>query len=214
MNPKSLEVVIEGTLQARHFAEIGLSRRQLHIWCNKTGFEPSGRDPGRWRNFSPAEVLRLATIRQLKGRTGLAIVDHRDLIEFIGSDGGFLVPVLELWRKGETPALRTDLIASFEVAAGTTVFAGDLVKNSPFWCGLSLRSPRGMMMSAITRGGSFDQRLWAAQLAETREAEIMTREAEIMTREAEIMTHETDAYELERGTTEEEVPQEVHLVEN
>jgi hypothetical protein len=151
----------------------------------------------------------------------LAFVDHRDLIEFIGSDGGFLVPALELWRKGETPALRTDLIASFEVAAGTTVFAGDLVKNSSFWCGLSLRSSIEMMMSAIKRGGSLGQCLWAAQLADTRErkimtreAEIMTREAEIMTREAEIMTHETDAYELERGTTEEEVRQEVHLVEN
>ncbi len=200
MNPKSLEVVIEGTLQARHFAEIGLSRRQLHIWCNKTGFEPSGRDPGRWRNFSPAEVLRLATIRELKGRTGLAIVDHRDLIEFIGSDGGFLVPVLELWRKGETPALVTDLIASFKVAAGTIVLAGDLVDNSSFWCGLSLRSSIEMMMSAITRGGSFDQRRWAAQLAETRKEKIMTQE--------------TDAYELEKYTTEEEVPQEVHLTEN
>ena len=56
--------------------------------------------------------MRLATIRELKGRTGLAIVDHRDLIEFIGSDDGFLVPALQLWRKAdfsEMPRLQSAL---------------------------------------------------------------------------------------------------------
>ena len=168
MDAESLKLINEGTLQARHFAGIGLSRRQLHVWCDKTGFEPRSRDSGRWRRFSPAEVLRLATVRELKGRTGLAITDHRDLIEFVASDDGFLVPTLSLWREGGAPALLTDLESSFEVAPAAFRSIGDLLKRSPFWCALSLRPPIGLMLAAVARGGSTEQRLWAVRMPEPR----------------------------------------------
>ena len=106
-----------------------------------TGFGPDTRGSQKWRKFSPADVLRLATVRSLKQRTQVAISEQAGLLGFIG-DKAFVLDALGLWRAGRQPTLVSDLSGFHEVRAVADVDLGRLVKRGdPLFVVLSLDGP-------------------------------------------------------------------------
>ncbi len=161
-------ILERGTLQARHFAEIGLSGRQLHVWCELTGFEPQERRAGTWREFSPADVFRLMTMKELKGRTGLAIIDHSSLVGFLGEEMTFF-SALRIWLDGLEPVLQTDLDDLHQINPSRNISGSWLFERGPFWCLQSLAASLSLMMAATLRGGSDEQRAYVCEAVADRD---------------------------------------------
>ena len=161
-------ILERGTLQARHFAEIGLSRRQLHVWSELTGFEPQERRAGTWREFSPADVFRLMTMKELKGRTGLAIIDHSSLVGFLGAEIT-LLDALRIWRDGLEPVLKTDLDDQHQINPSRNISGSWMLERGPFWCLQSLAASLSLMMAATLRGGSDEQRAFVCEAVADRD---------------------------------------------
>ena len=161
LNPKTLN---GRSIAPRHFGEIGLPPARLHDWIEMTGFGPDTRGSQKWRLLSAADVLRLATIRALKLRTGTAISELGGLIDYIGGRD-FLVAAVKLWRDGLEPVLVTDLAGYHEVQPRAEINLGWLVgRGGPLIVALSLDGSVRLMLAAMVRGGSDPQRKAALEV--------------------------------------------------
>lgn len=155
-------------MRPKDFHEVDLSKQQLRVWTDLTGFQPEGREEGRWRRFSPADVFRLSVMREMKGRTGLAITEHPALVQAIGADDFFL-RVMKLWTAAQAPCLVTDLAGDHRVMAAAEVDVPALLQASPLHCLLDLAPAIQLMRLAVVRGGTEEQRLLCHHLEVTRE---------------------------------------------
>jgi hypothetical protein len=118
--------------------------------------------------FAPADVFRLMAMRELKGRTGLAISDHPSLVQVLGADEFFLEAV-RLWVAAKVPCLVTDLADSHRLAPAGEIDAFVLVRASALHCLLDLAPALRLMRLAVVRGGTDEQRLLCHQLEVARE---------------------------------------------
>ena len=122
------------------------------------GFGPQDRPTGKWRRFSPADVLRLGIVRSLKVRTQMAISEQGGLLDFIGHKD-FILAAVKLWRDGLGPTLVTDLAGFHEVQPQKEVNLGWLVgRGGPLFIALSLDGPMRLTLAAMVKGGSDRQR--------------------------------------------------------
>lgn len=160
--------MLQGTLRPRDFPELDLSKRQLHVWTGLTGFEPSDREEGKWRRFTPADVLRLAVMRDLKGSTGLAITEHPKLVAFLGLNA-FFADTIGIWSDAGTPCLVTDLRADHRLMRAAEVNASTLMLSNLTYCLQPLAPAIQLMALAIARGGTEAQRIAAHAIEVARE---------------------------------------------
>jgi hypothetical protein len=161
--------LFEPTLRPKDFHEVDLSKQQLRIWTDLTGYQPEGREEGKWRRFSPADVFRLAVMRELKGRTGLAITEHPSLVKAIGADDFFHQSV-SLWAAAKQACLATDLREDHHVMGAAEVDTPRLLQSATLFCLLDLAPSIRLMRLAVVRGGSEKQRLLCHYLEIAREA--------------------------------------------
>lgn len=112
------ECLTYASLQARHFAtDLGLEGSKLQTVLRFGGLEPTGRPSGKWRTFSPFEVLTIATLMRVKDATDLAIVRHPVLVEYLSDPSAFGDQSISIWSDGLSPALITDLKSCSQVIA-------------------------------------------------------------------------------------------------
>lgn len=169
MMKNDLAILFEPALRPKDFHEVDLSKQQLRVWTDLTGFQPAEREEGKWRKFSPADVLRLSLMRELKGRTGLAITEHPSLVSAIGGDD-FVLKGVTLWTSAKRPCLLTDLDADHRLVSALQIDATALLHTSTLWCLLDLAPAINLMRLAVVRGGTDAQRLLCHELEVAREA--------------------------------------------
>lgn len=167
MRDNDLTPIFVGTLQPRFFDGLGLSRQRLALWCKITGFEPKDRPTRKRRQFSPADVFRLATIKMLKSHTRLSITDNRSLIGFL-ENRAFVTRTLDIWCTGQVPVLLTNLSTIHTVSKASETFVKDLIQEATLWCVVSLDVPVDVMLTAVTRGGTQIQKNLCARIKEER----------------------------------------------
>ena len=159
-----LKMLNDRSIASRHFAEIGLATPRLHDWVEATGFGPDTRGSQKWRRFSPGDVVRLGTVRSIKNRTQMAISEQGDLLGFVGHKD-FVLETSRLWGQRMAPTLVTDLASYHEVVPVAYVSLGSMVKRGgPLFLALSLDGPVRLMLAAMIRGGSADQKAAAIGL--------------------------------------------------
>jgi len=106
------------SLQARHFApDLSLEGSKLQTVLRFGDLEPTGRSSGKWRTFSPFEVLTIATLMRFKDATDLAIVRHPLLVEYLSDQSRCGNPTIAIWADGLSPALITDFRSNHRVIA-------------------------------------------------------------------------------------------------
>ena len=112
------ECLRSASLQARHFAnELGLEGSKLQTVLRFGGLEPPDRSSGKWRTFTPLEVLTIATLMRVKDAADLAIVRHPALVEYLSIPRAFGEKAITTWADGLSPALVTDFNSSNRVIA-------------------------------------------------------------------------------------------------
>ncbi|WNJ99966.1 MerR family transcriptional regulator [Thalassospiraceae bacterium LMO-JJ14] len=144
------------TLQPRHFPEIELSGRQLHVWCEITGIKPKSRESGKWRLFSPIDVMRLAVLRELKGRSGFPFSEQSMLLELIGGEQ-FPDQILKIWRQGSAPFLYSDFSEVHSVGVWEEIGSRARRRAPDFLVALNLDFSIFVMFRAVFRGGEKNQ---------------------------------------------------------
>ena len=164
MSILKLKLLNARSIASRHFAEIGLATPRLHDWVEATGFGPDTRGSQKWRMFSPGDVVRLGTVRSIKNRTQMAISEQGDLLWFVGHKD-FVLKTSRLWCQRMAPTLVTDLASYHEAVPVADVDLGSMVKRGgPLFLALSLDGPVRLMLAAMIRGGSDDQKAAAVEL--------------------------------------------------
>lgn len=168
MENAQLAPLFGSALRPKDFHELELSKQQLRVWTDLTGFQPEGREEGKWRRFSPADVFRLSVMREIKGRTGLAITEHPALVQAIGAND-FFVRAVNLWSAAKAPCLVTDLADDHRVLAAAEVDVPRLLQANTLHCLLDLAPSIRLMRLAVVRGGAEAQRLLCHHLEVARE---------------------------------------------
>ena len=107
-------------------------------------------------------------MKELKGRTGLAITDHPSLVEFL-SRPSILSTALTQWLSEPEPVIVTDLDDDHEIRPAQHVLGDTLIGKAPLWCLLLLNGPIVMMLMAMLRGGDDEQRAFVCAKATERE---------------------------------------------
>lgn len=167
------------SLQARHFAnDLGLEGSRLQTVLRFASLEPTDRISGKWRTFSPFEVLTIATLVRIKDVTDLAIVRHPVLVEYLSDPSKFGAQSIAIWSDGLSPALVTDFksihrVIAVEFAAAS--FAELLQSNLVAL--LRLTPIVVFLLRAIKVGGN-DEQMALVKLLETNRQNALSNAAE------------------------------------
>lgn len=170
-----VNALLDETLQPRHFDVLGLSLRQFHLWLKQTGFEKKEKRDGKWRLFSPVELLALSTLKTLKAETDLSLSKHPEFIEFLGNSEEFAFKVINEWVEGKQPLLITDLRqmnkVRSEAHARSSSHKVNQISNLPeaiLTLSMPLDKQIQIIFGAIKIGGTDRQRMTVEQLVELR----------------------------------------------
>lgn len=169
MNTVDAALLFQASLRPKDFPELGFSAQQLRAWTDMTGYQPAEREGGKWRLFPPADVFRLAVLRELKARTGLAVTDHPTLVATVGADD-FVRSAITLWAAAKVPCLVTDLRTDHHILAAAEVDVAALVRGEGLCCAMALTPAIQLMRLAVVRGGTKPQQLQCHALEVLREA--------------------------------------------
>jgi DNA-binding transcriptional MerR regulator len=163
----------ERSLQTRHLAGLGLSTRQVHVWCEQISLGETGREDGKWRLFSPTDAMLIFIMRDLKARTDVALAKQKDLVAFLKSPDRFVLPALGLWTSAKTPILITDFGSDHGLlgaSEGGIVVAVN--RLSPLLVMLNLDPLMERLEASIAAGGTDKQKALMQRMLGHREANI------------------------------------------
>ncbi len=160
------ELFHEHTMQPRHFGSAGMSKALLAQYRRMLAIGHQD-DPGKWRSFSPVEVLALLTMRVLKKQTGLVLKRQDRLIEFTKDWDAFTWPVASIAVKHGHPVLLTDLRGDARVidAHDTGASVIDMVHSHGSCMTLDMLPCVYELFTSMFRGGSNPQRKWVDDLS-------------------------------------------------
>jgi len=179
LSKKQIQILEVHSLKPRYFAEIDISARQLHLWLKQIETEKN-KSEGKWRTFSPFDVIWLGALRTLKSKTDLALSKHPSLIKFLQDNNSFGVPIFSLWVNNERPFLITDLEQEHSVL-GLNKQQMTLHPGAEFLAAVSLDFALHLSLNATLKGGTDEQVILLNDLKEQREISVKDKALNLAT---------------------------------
>jgi len=155
LSKTQIQILEVNSLKPRYFSEIDISARQLHLWLKQIETEKN-KSEGKWRTFSPFDVIWLGALRTLKSKTDLALSKHPALIKFLQDSNSFGAPIFSLWANNVRPILITDLEQKHSIA-DLNKHQMALHPGAEFLAALSLDFALHLSLNATLKGGTSEQ---------------------------------------------------------
>lgn len=176
IDERDIALLQEPTLQNRHLMGLGLSTRQVHVWCEQIGIGGVGRAEGRWRGFAPVDALTLNVVWEVKTRTNVALAKQEDLIGYLKNPQKFSAPAVHVWASGGRPILATDFAKTHSVLKAASDGLVLATLPDPLTVLLDVVPSVERVVAGVMVGGTDAQKAVVQRLLGRREA-LMSRDS-------------------------------------